>query len=198
VLAQQGKQYEPPYMIKRRIHAAEKRQIAAEAAKLLGRNQTVFLDSSSTVFEMTRFVARIPGLLVATNDVLIAAELSNAEHVDVSVIGGSLRKGYYTLTGFFAECGIRDLAFDYAFLGMDTISLKGGLMITNSEEVQIKRRVVEAASRVIVLCDHSKFERESFVQVCGFDQVDTIITGKELPDAIHARYLDHGFDLVRA
>lgn len=197
-LATNGKRYEHPYMVKRRLHAAEKRHIAAEASKRLHKNQTVFLDSSSTVFEMTRFIPQLSGVVVATNDVLIAAELTNAEDTSVSVLGGTLRRGYYTLTGYFSEMAIRDLAFDYAFLGIDAISLKGGLMITNSEEVQIKRKVVAAANETIVLCDHSKFDQDSFLHVCGLDSIDMVITGKELDDETYTRYVEHGINVIRA
>jgi DeoR family transcriptional regulator, fructose operon transcriptional repressor len=196
-LAKKGAVYEHPYMVKRHLNADEKRRIAQEASRRVGKNQSFFLDSSSTVFEMTSFVSGGSPMVVATNDVLIAAELTNSENLSVSVIGGTLRKGYYTLTGYFAEMAFRDVSFDYAFLGIDTISLRGGLMITNSEEVQIKRKVADSSNRVVVLCDHSKFEQESFLHVCGFDRVDEVITGRELDDEVYRRYLDNGVNLTR-
>ncbi len=196
-LAKKGSLAEHPYMLKRHINVDEKRRIAREAMSHLKRNQSIFLDSSTTVFEMTRFVSNLPDIVIATNDVLIAAELSGAEIGTVSVIGGALRRGYYTLTGHFAEIAIRDVALDCTFLGIDSISLEGGLMITNEEEVQIKRKVVEASSEVIVLCDHSKFEQQSFLRVCGFKEVDRIITGRELNDEIYQKYIENDINLVR-
>jgi DeoR/GlpR family transcriptional regulator of sugar metabolism len=195
-LAKKGNLYEHPYLVKRQMHAEEKRRIANEAVRHIDKNESVFLDSSSTVYEMTRYLMGFQNITVATNDVLIAGALTNAEDITVSVVGGSLRKHYYTLTGYFSEMIMKDLCFDHAFLGIDTISLKGGLMITNIEEVQIKRKVVQAANEVIVLCDHSKFEQESFLNVCGFDDIDMIITGKELDEAIYKKYVDAGVHIV--
>ncbi len=196
-LAKKGSVYEHPYLIKQQLNAEEKHRIAGEAIRHIHVNESVFLDSSSTVYEMTHYLTRFHNVMVATNDVLIASALTNAENITVSVIGGTLRKHYYTLTGYFAELIIKDICFDYAFLGVDTISLKGGLMITNIEEVQIKRKVIAASKNMIVLCDHSKFEQESFLNICGFEDVDMVITGKELSEEIYKKYIDAGINLVR-
>ncbi|MHC1783797.1 MAG: hypothetical protein AB9891_13760 [Anaerolineaceae bacterium] len=47
------------------------------------------------------------------------------------------------------------------------------------EEVQTKKYMVLASHEVIVLCDHSKFEKIAFINTCRFDEVDLVITGKE-------------------
>jgi DeoR/GlpR family transcriptional regulator of sugar metabolism len=145
---------------------------------------------------MARYLNDFRDILVATNDVRIAATLTHAENLTVTVIGGSLRKNYFTLTGYFAEMIMKDLCFDIAFLGIDAISLKGGLMITNMEEVQIKRKIIQASNKVVVLCDHSKFEIESFLNICGFNDVHMIITGKEVDEKIYKNYVDAGINLV--
>lgn len=189
---------EHPYMLKRHMNVEEKRRIAREAMNYVEKNQSIFLDSSSTVFEMTRFLTNVPEILIATNDVLIGAELTNAEAGTVTVIGGTLRKGYYTLTGHFAEMAIHDVGVHCSFLGIDALSLDGGLMITNSEEVQIKRKVIDASSEVVVLCDHSKFEQQSFLRICDLDRVDLIITGKELNDETYRKYIDNDIKVIRA
>lgn len=189
---------EHPYMLKRHMNVDEKRRIAREAMNYVKKEQSIFLDSSSTVFEMTRFLSAVPEILIVTNDVLIAAELTNAEAGTVTVIGGTLRKGYYTLTGDFAETAINDVGLHFTFLGIDAISLEGGLMITNSEEVRIKRKVIGASSEVIVLCDHTKFEQQSFLRICDLNKVDRIITGKELDDETYQKYIERDIEVIRA
>jgi DeoR/GlpR family transcriptional regulator of sugar metabolism len=195
-LAKKGNFYEFPYMIKQQLHAEEKRRIAGKAIQCVNKNESLFLDSSSTVYGMTRFSKSLSGATVVTNDIFIAQNLTNEEDVIVTVIGGSLRKHYYTLTGFIAETILKNLYFDRAFLGFDALSLQGGLMITNMEEVQIKQRIINCSNEVIVLCDHSKFEQLSFLTVCNFDHIDMIITGKELDQGIYRAYIEAGINLV--
>ena len=184
-LAKKGNIYEHPYLVKRQMHLEEKKRIAAEAISYINENQSVYLDSSSTVYEMTKILNKFNNLMVSTNDVLIASALSNSDYLTVTVVGGTLRRHYYTLTGYFSDLILKDLYFDVSFIGVDTISLKGGLMITNIEEIPIKRRVINSSKKVIVLCDHSKFEQQSFLNICSFDKVNLIITGKELSDDIY-------------
>lgn len=195
-LAKKGHLYEHPYLVKREMNAAEKRRIVHKAVGLIGKNESVFLDSSSTVYEMTRFLKEFHQITVATNDVLIAGALTDAEDITVNVIGGTLRKHYYTLSGYFSEMILDELRFDYTFLGIDSISLKGGLMITNVEEVRVKKKAARLANKVVVLCDHSKYEQEAFLNVIGFDEVAMVITGEELDKDTYQRYVDAGVNIV--
>jgi DeoR family fructose operon transcriptional repressor len=197
-LVRKGNLYEYPYKVKLQMYSEEKRRIAQKALEYIEPNESVFMDSSSTVYAMTDGLSRVRDITIATNDILIAQNLTNAEGLPVTVVGGTLRKHYYTLTGYIAEMVMKDMCFDHAFMGIDSLSLRGGLMITNSEEVQIKRKVISSSNQVLVLCDHSKFEQESFLNVCGFGDVDLIITGRELDEKIYKRYLDEGIHLILA
>ena len=44
---------------------------------------------------------------------------------------------------------------------MHSVSVRGGLTYPSFEEVDAKRAMIEAASEVILLADHSKFGREA-------------------------------------
>jgi DeoR/GlpR family transcriptional regulator of sugar metabolism len=195
-LSKKGNIYEYPYQVKQQMNAEEKRRIAFEAVKHVHRNESIFLDSSTTVFEMTKFLVNFSNITVATNDIYIAQNLNNAENLAVTVIGGTLRRHYYTLTGYFAETALKGLCFDRAFLGIDALSLKSGFMITNIEEVQVKSKVISCSKEVVVLCDHSKFNQESFLNICGFKDIDMIITGAELDKEIAKNYSDEGVNLI--
>ncbi|MDR1587674.1 MAG: DeoR/GlpR family DNA-binding transcription regulator, partial [Treponema sp.] len=195
-LAKKGTLYEFPYRVKQEMYNEEKRRISQAAMQYVHKNESIFLDSSSTVFEMTRFLAKFENITITTNDIYIAQHLVNAENIEVTVIGGSIRRHYYTLTGYFADTILKDLSFDCAFLGIDALSLRGGLMITNIEEVQIKRKVIDRSNKIIVLCDHSKFDQDSFLNVCYYPDIDMIITGRELDKNIYNKYIEEGVNLI--
>lgn len=196
VLAGRGSAYEQPYNLKRDTNQEEKRRIAKKAAELVGDDFSIFLDASTTVAEMAPFLGDKKNLMVATNDVLIAASLKDCENMIVTVIGGTLRRNFYTLTGLFAETLLRETSFDCAFIGVDAISEKGGFMLTNTEEVQIKRLVAQSAGKLVALSDHAKFDKSSFINVCGFQEVDIVITGRELDPKVHRRYQDLGPEII--
>lgn len=48
------------------------------------------------------------------------------------------------------------------------------------DELTVKRKMVQAADRVILLCDHSKIGQSSFSVVCDLAEIDVLISGREL------------------
>ena len=197
MMVSSGSVHEQPYAVKKQKNQAEKARIAQEACKYICANDCVFLDSSSTVYEMAEGLQKINALTIATNDVLIASSLSGLERSRVITVGGVLRKGYYTLTGFLAEENIQQLHVDTFFAGIDAITEDGNFMITNPEEVEIKRYLMKNSQRCVVLCDHEKFGCSALLHLWDYSQVDKVITGKELDDETYQKYIDLGMPLIR-
>lgn len=197
MLLSPGTTYEKPYAVKKMRYQEEKRRIALEACKYISSNDSIFLDSSSTVYEMVEGLREIDMLTIATNDVLIASALSPLSGSRVITIGGVLRKGFYTLTGFFAQENVHQLHVDTFFAGIDAITGDGTFMITNPEEVEIKRYLVNNSQRCIVLCDHEKFNCSALFHLWDYSQVTAVITGTELSDELYQKYIDLGMPLIR-
>lgn len=189
--------FEQPYQVKKQQNADEKSRIAAEACKYIQSNSSIFLDSSTTVYGMIPFMQGFKSLSICTNDVTVAGTLTSKYNYTVMVVGGILRSGYYTLTGNFAEKMMCQFHMDCAFMGSDTISETGNFMITNAEEMGIKRAAFQNSSKRIMLCDHSKFDRDAFVNLWDFEQVDMVITGRELEDERYDFYTELGLKIVR-
>ena len=197
VLASTASVFEQPYTVKRQRNTEEKIRIAQEACKYVKANDSIFLDSSSTVYEMCTYLQKMKSLKISTNDVLIASVLNGLEDSTVMVTGGTLRKGYYTLTGLFAMESIQQIHVDTYFTGVDAITPNGSFMITNAEEVDIKRYLMENSNQNVVLCDHEKFNCAAFLHLWDFSQVDVVITGKELNDELYEKYIELGMPLIR-
>lgn len=170
---------EAPYLEKSQNNMEEKARIAKEASKFVVPGSTVLIDAGTTTLNMVPYLREIPDLNLVTNDVFMAAELSNASG-NVTVLGGALRHGYYSVIGYYAENMVSNMRVDMCVIGSDAVSLKNGLMISNLDEVGLKRSLIEASNKVIVVCDHTKFITESFVSVCGLDKVDVFVTGEEI------------------
>ena len=101
------------------------------------------------------------------------------------------------MTGFFAQENVQQLHEDIYFAGIDAITADGNFMITNPEEVEIKRYLVNNSQRCIVLCDHEKFNSSALFHLWNYTQVDVVITGKELSDELYQKYVDLGMPLIR-
>lgn len=193
----QGSSFEMPYYEKKSHNTEEKIRIAKTALGFINTNQTIFMDSSTTVTEMTSFMNDYKDIQVITNDLKIASNLSGAKNMQVIIAGGILRHGFYTVSGFLTEQNLNSLRVDISFMSFDAISLDGGCMITNMEEVSIKNLGIKKARQKILLCDHSKFEKNAFASVCGLKDIDIIITGKELDENIYKEYIENEINIIR-
>jgi DeoR family transcriptional regulator of aga operon len=190
--------FEPPSKVGARTSHAQKAAIGQVAVELLRPSESVIFDSSSTVLEAARAAAaRNLRLTACTNDLGTAQVLSAAPNLQVIALGGTVRPGSLTLTGDPGLTFLDRLHVDVAFIGIH--SLAGSRLSETSIEVAaIKRRMIESAARVIVLADSSKFAHPAFCDVCGFDQIDIIITDDGVAPAIRDPLREAGVELILA
>ena len=94
---------EPPYIIRKDYFIQEKMRIADAASKHIQPGEKIILDSSTTVMGLTKNLGTISNLTVITNDLLIANKLAMINEINLLVVGGELRKQFYTLTGIFSH-----------------------------------------------------------------------------------------------
>lgn len=191
-----GTAQEPPYGVKARTNHEEKVRIGQAAAGLIERGETVVIDSGTTALELAAAMRGMRDVTVATNDVRVACELAECGGVDVTVIGGSVRKGYFTALGSLARHALEAINADKAFLCVDALDVKKGCMVTNDAEAMVKRMMLESANRKIVICDHSKFENVAFMRLCAVGEIDMIITGRELGEDRYGEFLEAGVNIT--
>lgn len=189
---------EEPYDEKTRTNAEEKARIAAYACEMIHPGSTVFLDSSTTVLNMCPHICRIGDVFVITNDLRIAAEFSSAPSVSVYVTGGHLRHNYYTLTNRTPEERLQEITMDVAFMSCDAITPRHGCMITNDDEVPLKKLVISRAQQNVMVCDHSKFNRTAFMSFANVADFVQIVTGQELSDELYQSFYMTCPNIVRA
>jgi DeoR/GlpR family transcriptional regulator of sugar metabolism len=149
-------QLELRFAARQQICLEEKRRMAERAAAFVRPGSTVFLDGSSTVFQMTRLLRNIQGLTVITNGLYAALELSFAPEVTTIVVGGILRRQSSSLVDLLSPELLRRLHVDVAFLSCRGFTIEHGLMESDLREAQLKRAMAQAAQQVIALVDHSK------------------------------------------
>ena len=169
---------EESYEAKNISNADEKNRIAELTAGLIEPGSRIIIDSGTTTLKIIPYLRKIPNLTVITNDVNIACCLYNSSNIEVVMIGGSIRPGYCTVIGTYAERQVEGLNADLCIIGADAINEKG-IYIANINEVGIKSSIIKASNSAIVVADHSKLGRKSLASICNLSSIDTIVTGKE-------------------
>jgi DeoR/GlpR family transcriptional regulator of sugar metabolism len=174
----------------------EKCRIAKAAHSLINPNETLLLSGGTTIHEFSKTLHDIDSLYIATNDLMSAVELSRFNNVDLMVLGGSLRKNHFSLNGYFTENMISQIHADKAFIGVDAVDFETGFMNFSIEEIPSSKLMIKASREVIVLCDHSKFNRIAFVNICKFEDVDLLITDNQIDNDSLSRLKETGVEVM--
>lgn len=182
IRASQGVTLEIPYEIKRHKYIEEKKRIARAAVNLIENGDTILLDAGSTTYALANLLHEKKNLTVVTHDLNIAVKLAGNPKINLICTGGVARTNVYTLQGTQVVDFIRSLKVDKSFIGADTIHDDGTIGNVNIEEVPIKQAMIKAAKQVILLTDSSKFGITGFAQVAGVDEIDVLITDKNVSE----------------
>jgi DeoR family fructose operon transcriptional repressor len=172
---------EPHFDDKATAAADEKLRIARRAVELLGPEDTVYLDSGSTVLAAARLLAGWNRLTVVTNSLPAANELVG-RGPRLIVIGGELRATSRAIVGPLTRLLLDDLNVDRALMGTFAFSLEDGLATTDPSEAFTKQLVMRRAREVILLADSQKMGTRSFVNAGGIDDVDILVTDTGIDD----------------
>ncbi|WP_081982331.1 DeoR/GlpR family DNA-binding transcription regulator [Streptacidiphilus albus] len=167
---------EPGYPQKTHLAAAEKSAIADLAASMVSEGDAVVVGAGTTTQELARRLARVPGLTVVTNSLLVAQVLAHANRVEVVMTGGTLRGSNYALVGSGAEQSLQGLRVTRAFVSGSGLTAERGLSTTNMLSASVDRALVAAAAEVVVLADHGKLGSDTMFQTVGTEGITYLVT----------------------
>ena len=173
---------EVPYDAKIMAYLPEKRRIGTHAASLLEPEMTIGCGGGTTVMQMINSIKR-QSLRVLTTAVNVALELRDAEHVDVFLTGGMMRKRTTEVVGHICERTIRDFNLDVAVIGVDGIDLERGYTTFDSEEAYTNRVLIGQAREVWIVADHSKLDQICPAVIDAIGAADRLITDNAAPKA---------------
>jgi DeoR/GlpR family transcriptional regulator of sugar metabolism len=188
--------FQPNYGTLLRANRAEKLAIAEAAEKLLFDGDTVFLEASTTVFELSRRLGGFSRLTVATNSPPIVCQLQPWAGVEVVCTGGELHREQFCLYGLWAQHAISEIKVDKAVLGVTAIDFRYGHSCAKQAEAQVKKMLVKSGKLRIGLADHTKFGKQGFVFVGPITDFSTIITDSQTDPVQVAGLRDAGVEVI--
>jgi DeoR/GlpR family transcriptional regulator of sugar metabolism len=157
-----------------------KDRIGRAAAALVEDGQTAMIDIGTTTLQAARHL-RGRSLTVITTNLAAYEELLPEPAIELVLPGGVVRRNYRSLVGMFAEDTLRRLRADIAFLGTSGIDADLAVWDTTMVEVPIKRAMIAASQRTVLLADAAKFDMDAMVRVCEASELDAIVTDERLP-----------------
>ncbi len=192
-----GMDSEIPLYVREFEHKQEKDRIGAAAAKMAADGEVIILDSSTTTYQMVKYLSTKAGLSVVTNGAKTALALSGIPDMKVYSTGGYLREHSLSYTGAGAQSFIENIYADKLFFSCRALSAQKGLLDISEEEAQLRRQMIEHSKMSILLCDSSKFGAEAFHRICKIDKIDAIITDNIVPEAAQIQN-EYGIQIICA
>lgn len=169
--------FEPGFAAKSVLQEAEKAAIAEAAIRLVSPGMAIGISAGTTTHELARRIVDVPGLTVVTNSFSVADALHRAASSDCTVIlTGGIRTPSDALVGPFAVAAIRTIHVDLLFMGVHGMDPHSGFTTPNILEGETNRALVEAARRLVVVADHTKWGVVGISSMARLDEADTVIT----------------------
>jgi DeoR/GlpR family transcriptional regulator of sugar metabolism len=177
------------------VRVNEKDAIAERAAAMIRDGQSVLLDIGTTAYRLAR---QLHGrrLTVITSNLVVYEELADDEGIELVLLGGMVRREYRSLVGFLTEDNLRQLHADWLFLGTSGVRPGGQVMDTTVVEVPVKRAMIKAGEKVVLLADAAKFPGHGMAKVCGPEELDAVVTDEPVDTATRASFHEAGVEVV--
>jgi len=190
--------FEPALSTRDNVMTAEKERIAKAALDELPDGGSIILDAGTTTVRLAEMLPTDRELTVVTHALPVATVLATRPGITLHLVGGTVRGRTLAAVGSWALRELAEIHADVTFLGANGLTVERGVTTPDLAEAAVKRALVDAARRTVVLADHTKVGRVDLARVAGLDQIDTLITDAavepELADEIEAA----GTRVVRA
>lgn len=167
-----------------RFNSEEKVRIGEKAASLVEPGQTIFVDAGTTTVELVHHLPpTLDSLRIVTPALHIAIAAARFPQVEVVVPGGSMRNLTRSLVGPQTVKGLELYNADYTFLSASAFSDTKGITTSDTQDVHVKKTMIQQGERVILMADSSKFRRVNPVNVAPLGDIDALITDTGLDDS---------------
>lgn len=157
----------------------EKKKIAREALSYIDDHDALFLDSSSTVFELARLLpfSGKRELVIVTNSFPIVSLLHKYRDFHLIHTGGEVKHTMASSYGSVALKMLQNIKVDKCFLGVMGIDSSFGYSDPNLNDAALKEAVLKASRLHFILADHTKFGEAYIGKFAEFKgTIDYLIT----------------------
>ena len=183
------------YNTRQTLHHEVKRKIGALLASHIPNHSSLFINIGTTNEEVAKALLHHEGLRVVTNNMNVAAILSDNPDFEVMVAGGVVRQKDKAITGEATIDYIRQFKVDYGIIGISGIDENGILLDFDYQEVRVTQAIIENSGKVFLATDSSKFGNSAMVRLGSISCVDAVFTEQMPPEKYTEALRDFGVDI---
>jgi DeoR/GlpR family transcriptional regulator of sugar metabolism len=160
--------------------AEQKSALARAALRLVRPGQSVMLDESTTGLALAGLLPQRAPLTVITNFVPVIQVLAGSPGIDLISLGGAYYPAYDAFLGMRTVEGIHSLHADVLFMSTTAVT-RGQCYHQSQDTVAVKRALMEACDRRVLLVDHTKFTKRGLFQLAPVTAFDLVLVDDGIP-----------------
>ena len=187
---------EPPIMHRMQRMVAEKKRIAEAVAGYVEDGDSLIIDTGSTTAFCAQSLQAHSNLTVVTNSSYIANLLASRNGNRVFMAGGELREHDAAAFGPSVTEFVEKFHTQKSILSIGAIDASKGCMNYELCEADFSRSVLKQSDQVILATDASKFGKNGVAKVCGFDEIDLLVTSAQPDEELTSQLKQSGVALV--
>lgn len=159
---------------------AEKSDIGRFAASLVQPEETIILDTGTTTVHIARNLPASQSLTVLCYNTNILMELRRLPNADLLFAGGHYHPNAQMFESPQGIDFIRSVRVHKVFVSAAGIHEGLGVTCVNSYEVETKKAILKSSLQKILVADSSKFGAIHSCYFCDLDDIDVVVTNKDL------------------
>jgi DeoR family ulaG and ulaABCDEF operon transcriptional repressor len=163
-----------PFQISMGIGTAQKRAIAAAAAKLIKEGESIIINGGTTTYALVEFLADMH-LDVLTNSIPIVTKLLATSRNRVTLPGGTIYREQNIVLSPYESDTIEHFWGQKLFTGCYGLN-RFGMMEADPLIVQAQRKLLKRADELVVMADSRKLRQQSSMIVAPLERISTLIT----------------------
>lgn len=190
--------FEPALATRDSVLISEKERIAKAALAEVPEDGAIILDAGTTTARLAHALPVDRELTVVVNSPVLATALGTRANLNVLMIGGRIRGKTLATVDDWALRPLADLYVDVAFMGTNGCSVQRGLTTPDPAEAAVKRAMMAAARRSVLLADHTKIGNDYLSRFGSLSDLDLIISDTALDDDLTEDIEAAGVRVIRA
>lgn len=169
-------QSEVSFSLRRGAQVAEKQAIAQAAIQMLRRDEVILVDASTTGLCFAHHIPEGLPLTLITYSALLPVELAHHPGLEIISTGGVLHRKSLCYLGEAAERALDPFHANLAFMGVKGVALDAGCTDAHLAEIQLKTKLLERASTLVLLADHTKLGNIGLASFAPLSRIHTLVT----------------------
>ncbi|MEI0486107.1 DeoR/GlpR family DNA-binding transcription regulator [Brachyspira intermedia] len=155
-----------------------KMRLSKKASEYINPGDRIFLDDSSTVFNIIGFLINIPALTIITHSLSVMYAIRNYPHIHMIGLGGTFCNTDQAFIGESVINNLKDMHFNIAFMGCWSLNNEYGTTETSNNASNIKNIVSEVSDKNIIIASSDKFQNHTAIESVSWNRITKVVTDK--------------------